>query len=327
MTLYTWATLVRTSAIPELADSFSRIHQLPRLEAIKLTFFPVDTHDSELDWDVEGRYTLQASILTALAASFSIRAPTGLISLSLHNLRTYGGALALPLSFQTVLETLRCFQLSVVYAHGNTAFFNWLDFWRIFPHAVLSPMEQSLTRLTLHNDRLIGASSGLCFTGINFPHLCTLSLSRIVFEPSVGVESFILRHAATIARLELIACRLSIIDGNEDRLPSPSSSLSSPLSPPTLHKAEESILRPAYWGRIWHSFAVKLSALIALHVDERDKNRSYSRPFVCRYVRPGLELSYMEFLSNAPLNEADSAALQRLHLTVAARSEGMHRKF
>ena len=254
MDLYTWVISVRTSAIPELAGSFSRIHQLPRLEAIKLTFFPIDIY--ELDCDVEGRNSLQASIITALAASFSIRAPTGLISLSLHNLRTSGGTLILPLPFQTALETLRCFQLSVVYDYGNngnTTFSNWLDFWCIFfPHAILFPMEQSLTELTLHNDRFIGGSSGLCFTGLNFLRLCTLSLSRIVFEPSVGVESFILRHAATIVQLELIACRLSI-DDNEDRFPYPSSSWSPPLSPPTHHKAKESCLGPAYWGRIWDS--------------------------------------------------------------------------
>ena len=68
---------VRTGATHELGSSFSRIHQLPLLETINLKFFRA--HGHQLDSNNEGRLTLQASILGALAASFSFRAPPKLI--------------------------------------------------------------------------------------------------------------------------------------------------------------------------------------------------------------------------------------------------------
>lgn len=78
---------VRTGATHELGSSFSRIHQLPLLETINLKFFRA--HGHQLDSNNEGRLTLQASILGALAASFSFRAPPKLIPLSPHNLSTW----------------------------------------------------------------------------------------------------------------------------------------------------------------------------------------------------------------------------------------------
>lgn len=72
---------VRTDAIGELASSFARIHKLPQLETIKLKFSPV--YVNEMDSDGEDRLPLQASILGALAASFSVRAPYRLTSLTL----------------------------------------------------------------------------------------------------------------------------------------------------------------------------------------------------------------------------------------------------
>ncbi|KAI9435284.1 hypothetical protein H4582DRAFT_2130594 [Lactarius indigo] len=73
---------IRTNAIRELANSFSRVHQLPRLEAIKLVFYPL--YDNRLGSDGQGRLAAQASILSALVASFSRRACWGLIQAVPH---------------------------------------------------------------------------------------------------------------------------------------------------------------------------------------------------------------------------------------------------
>ena len=70
---------VKPRAINELAELFSRIHQLPRLQTINLSFYP--SHENWL------RVNIQTSILGALVADFSIRTLQNLISLSLHNLR------------------------------------------------------------------------------------------------------------------------------------------------------------------------------------------------------------------------------------------------
>ena len=318
-----WVTSVRTSAIPELASLFSRIHQLPQLETIDLKFSPVDRYGLELDGD--GRFSLQASILDALAASFSICAPSKLIALSLHNLRASDHSPLDSPPFQTVLKSLRCLQLSVLFVrtlNPHTAFTRWSHFWgNVFLCTVLSPTQHSLTELTLHNNTFLGASSGLSLSGLRFPHLCALSLRKLVFEPSVGVEPFILRHTATLARLELVACRL--LD-DDDRFPSPSLSPSTPPST-TFTRNEEFSLSHTHWARIWDCFAAELTALVSLDVYEHDNDRPYSGT-EWLYVRPGLGLSYLEFYK-APFHAVDAAALQRFRTTVAARSKEIHGEF
>ena len=316
---------VRTLAIPQLFSSFSRIHQLPLLESINLTFFPFDdTHES---WS-ESRIclSLQASIIGALAVSFSIspplRPPSKLISLSLHNLRTSDLSPLSSLPFQTVLKTLRRFQLSVLLdfnTHEVMPFNRWLQFWgNVFPNVILSPMQHSLTELTLHNKKLLGASSELSLSGLHFPHLCALSLGRLVFEPSVGVERFILQHAPTLSRLELISCRLLMDHDNEMYISTSRSILSSPPSF-TILTGNEFGPRLIHWARIWDSFSAELAALVVLHVDERDRLEYISK---FRYVRRSrLLLQYLVFSSNETLNAIDAEAFERFHMTVAARAK------
>ncbi|KAI9433403.1 hypothetical protein H4582DRAFT_994631 [Lactarius indigo] len=252
---------VRSSAVHELASSLSRIHQLPRLETINLTFYP--SYGNRID---RGGFALQSSVLGALASSFSVRAPN-LTSLSLHNLRLCTLDLS-PLespSFQTVLTVLRRFQLSVLFdgAPGSdTDFQRWCNFWcTLCPRRILAPMQHSLTELTLHSEANVGALSGLSFSGLHFPHLCALSLRMIVFEPSVDAKQFIVRHATTLARLELIACKLPL--GPDISLP-PS---------PTSRTRDDPSSEPDIWERIWDQFSVELTALVVLHVEERRNDR------------------------------------------------------
>jgi hypothetical protein len=298
---------VRTSATHELASSFSRIHQLPQLETIDLTFLPAD--GCWLDFDAEDRPALQRSILVALASSFSFRAPPKLISLSLRNLRTWDlSPLECP-PFQTVLKHLQRLRLFVLFDRVHdavTALDRWTYFWgTLCFRLILAPTQHALTELTLHADTPVGASLGLSltgmrlpnlcvlsFTGLYFPNLCVLSLRMLVFEPSVGAEPFILRHAATLARLELVKCELLIPND------------------------EESGAGLTRWEHIWDSFATGLTALVALHVDESGVDGSGHR-----YVRHRPELSYWEVSIPAHLDVADTVALERLYVTVAARSE------
>ncbi|KAH9018278.1 hypothetical protein EDB84DRAFT_1679365 [Lactarius hengduanensis] len=287
---------VSPNIIHELADSFSLVHQLPRLETINLTFCPVS--DDSLDPDGGGRLALQASILDALAASFSVRAPPNLTSLSLCNLRILDH---LPLespSFQTFLTPLRSLELSVFIDRGlepETFPASWCHFWTTtFPRMVPAPTHNSLTELTLHGGTPVGASAGLSLAALHFPRLCALSLRVLVFEPSVAVEPFVLRHAATLARLELLGCALPT--GTDTH--------------PSLSGSEESSPRPARWERIWDRFAAELTALVALHVDS----------WGCLYLWPCPGVSF--YLStDHQESEADVAALLRFHMTVAARSE------
>jgi hypothetical protein len=255
---------------------------LSQLETINLVF--LQAYDGRL---LDPNLDLQASILDSLAESFGIRAPSKLTSLYLHNLRTRDLTTLESTPFQTVLKNLQCIRLSVLYDRAHE---RWLHFWgTLFYSSVLSPTQHSLTELALQSNIPVGASSGLSFTGLHFPNLCTLSLHNVVFEPSVGIESFILRHGTTLARLKLITCKLPI--------------------------DTESSSRPTYWEHIWDSFSEDLTALVALHVHESGGDSSGHR-----YVRPALLVSYWEMHTPEHF-AADDAALRRFYLIVAARSE------
>ncbi|KAH9032745.1 hypothetical protein EDB85DRAFT_1953830 [Lactarius pseudohatsudake] len=284
---------VRTSAAFELTRSFCLVNQLPQLEAVDLKFY--SQYGNRLDSGGGDCLSPQACILTALAASFSLRAPPNLTSLSLYNLRISNLFPLDYLPFQTVLKTLRHLRLSVTVKATDTLM--WSHFWGAFcPRTILAQTQPALTELTLHNDSHVGASSGLSFAGLHFPHLCVLSLGKLVFEPSVGVEPFILRHAATLARLKLIACRLPVDPGDLEPHPGPGG-----------------------WDLIWDCFAAELTALVALHVSRLGWD---PLGLVYRYVFPNP--TRMAFLESDALKwriPADVAALQCFHATVAARSE------
>ncbi|KAH8977597.1 hypothetical protein EDB92DRAFT_1957814 [Lactarius akahatsu] len=273
---------------------------LPQLEAVDLKFY--SRYRDRLDSGSGDCLSPQACILTALTASFSFRAPPNLTSLSLYNLRISNlSPLEYP-PFQTVLKTLQHLQLSVTVKATDTLM--WFHFWGVFcPHTILPLTQPALTELTLHSDSHVGASSGLSFAGLDFPHLCVLSLCKLVFEPSVGVKPFILRHTATLARLELIACRLPVDPWDLEPHPGPGG-----------------------WDLNWDCFAAELTALVALHVDERSRLSWDSPSIVYRYVFPNpTRISYLETDALKWRIPADIAALQCFHTTVAARSEEARR--
>ncbi|KAH9059849.1 hypothetical protein EDB87DRAFT_1619816 [Lactarius vividus] len=284
---------VRDGTIDELANSFSRVHQLPRLETINLTFYP--RHGNRLHRDC---LALQSSVLSALVSSFGVYAPN-LKSLSLHNLRTsHLSPLESP-SFQTVLTTLQHFQLFDPLS-PSTVDDSWSHFWGTFRPRMLIPMQQSLTELTVHSSVHVGAFAGLSFDGLHFPRLWALSLGRVVFDTSVDAQNFILRHAATITRLELLMCRL-------------------PISPDALTLAQNKLgSEPDSWGCIWDCFAVKLTALVSLCVDECYDG--YSPDFRYDFHRLWSLINW-DTDTFTPCDATDAAALRRFHMTVNARSE------
>ena len=315
-------SLVRTSAIRELASSFSRIHQLPRLETIDLKFYGT-WHNS----DSKGRLALQNSIIGALAASFSVCAPSKLTSLSMHNLNASVLSLLHSPAFQTVLKTLQRLELLMIIdpALGrNAALDHWMYFWGLCPHIVLFPTQNCLTELTLHSGTYVGSSSGFSLRTLRFPHLRALSLCNLVFDRSVGAEDFILRHAGTLVRLGLLMCKLPFLK-NESLSLSPSTTTTSSQST-TATRDEESSDGARCWDRIWDRFAAGLTALVELHVDERRRDPWGNASLECRYVDPGACVSYWEVNALEPRNAADADALRRFRMIVSARSEKIRGK-
>ena len=157
-------------------------------------------------------------------------------------------------------------------------------------------MQRALTELTLHSDYYVGASSGMTFTGLHFPYLHALSLRNLVFEPSVGVEPFILRHATSLTKLELLTCKLPTYTG-VTWIPSP------PPSDPC-------------WANIWDRFVTELTSLVSLHVDDSERS----------YVLAGLGLFLYLDSDRESQDATDVVALERFHAVVAARLEEVLRR-
>lgn len=152
---------VSSEAINELARTFFRIPQLPQLETINLKFNPVD--DNQTNSDGEDRLSLQSSTLGILHASFSVRGPSKLKSLSLLNIRASNPSPLEILQLQNIFPSLQCLQLSAVSdkAPNSDTFRNrWRYFWRTLRSCMVPIQTQIiLTELTLHSDRLLVAST------------------------------------------------------------------------------------------------------------------------------------------------------------------------
>lgn len=157
-------------------------------------------------------------------------------------------------------------------------------------------MQHVLTELALHSNIPVGATSGLSLDGRHFPSLCALSLRKIVFEPYVSAEHFVLRHPATLAQPELITCKLLI------------------NAPSLFTTDEESTARPS-WEHIWDSFAQELTTLVVLLIDE-----SGGDSLGHLYVRLGPWYRFGRCSLPAHVNAPDAAALRWFYVTVAARS-------
>ncbi|KAH9022091.1 hypothetical protein EDB83DRAFT_89812 [Lactarius deliciosus] len=297
------ASQVNDDAVDELANSFSRVYQLPRLETINLMFYP--RYGTQLGNQLDGGHpALQSSVLSALVSSFSVCTPN-LTSLFLHNLCTSDLSPLESPSFQTILTTLRRFQLSPLFNPPNsvTVDDSWSYFWGTLCPRMLTPMQYSLTELTLHSNVHVGALAGLSFDGLHFPRLCAVSLGRIVFDTPVGAQDFILRHAATLARLELLMCKLPIT-----LTPSISSSIVATVT------VNDPSSDPYNWARVWDCFEAKLTALVSLRVDEFHDGY---------YFQYGSNLGPYAFTT--PRAATNAVALRRLRMTVVARSEKVRR--
>ena len=304
------AISVRTDGIEELASLFSRIYQLFRLETINLRFNPVDGNESDSDSD--GRLSLQSSILSALVASFNVRAPSKLTSLSLHILRASDPHPIETLSMQTILATLQRLKLSAAFASypdPSTVFNRWHGFWGTLWLQIIPVQSQLiLTELTLHSDVPVGTDSGLSLSELHLSCLSMLSLRNTVSSTtSPSAEDFILRHAATLMQLELLRCKVLVSDVRL-LLSSESTNLATDVE----------LRRRPYWDRIWDRFAAELTGIVMLHVDERHRDRKY------RYVQRNFAGSYSVCGGGESRNAADLAALQRFRMTVATRSKETH---
>jgi hypothetical protein len=83
------------------------------------------------------------------------------------------------------------------------------EFWdESVPHMVRS--ATAVTELTIRSDQAVGAAPAMSFEDMFLPRLSSLVLHQFAFQddPGTDVVEFILRHKATLARLELHGCSI-----------------------------------------------------------------------------------------------------------------------
>ncbi|KAF8146945.1 hypothetical protein K438DRAFT_1868322 [Mycena galopus ATCC 62051] len=108
----------------------------------------------------------------------------------------------------------------------------------------------AITSLTIISDQGVGSRPAMALDDIFLPHLSSLVLHQFVFHPYV--VDFVLRHKATLARLELHECSL---DGGERSLDG--DGLPDLLAP---NGGFDGVF-PQPWHAVFASFEAELSAL------------------------------------------------------------------
>ncbi|KAJ7026957.1 hypothetical protein C8F04DRAFT_100617 [Mycena alexandri] len=200
-----------------LKTAFSGLAKFPNLQNLRLTFHDTYQESSGPDFPPEDSshfLLLQNEILAALAAN---PVPSGLVSLTLDNLIAVPNDIYYQDNFHRLFRPLKDLAISVISDESEGWYFQdpIVEFWN---HNVAHIVRNatSVTSLTIKSSQPVGAYPALSFENTFLPHLASLTLHGFVLEPGIpdsDVATFIIRHKATLAHLELRDCS---IDGGED---------------------------------------------------------------------------------------------------------------
>ncbi|KAI0040935.1 hypothetical protein FA95DRAFT_1611403 [Auriscalpium vulgare] len=211
-----------------LTEAFSRLHTLPSLNAISVTFplgkysFKPDFTNGILVSAYEGRVAsvpelrIQLGILARLevfatARYFASQGRAPLRSLTIRNLNPYFTRQLSFSPFRRLFEGLTnlrlCIFTSIDAADGVripllTYFCN-----DILP-SLLRASKSTLRSLTLQVDQVLGYHAGLFLGDLHYPRLQYLSLFNILFSDATGTETFIISHARTLRSLVITDCKI-----------------------------------------------------------------------------------------------------------------------
>ncbi|THH18651.1 hypothetical protein EW146_g2381 [Bondarzewia mesenterica] len=297
-----------------LISAFSHLSALPALDTLVLNLFPYLTEETFHEVvQPSGVLDFQLGILKALSTNSDA---LSLTSLTIDNLIAFYNELYDDPSFLQIfsaLSRLRVTVVSNISIEGGVPFEDdIIEFWeKAISHRILAPpadslagsFAKSLTSLTIHSDKDVGFTPRIVFSGLTYPLLTSLSLQYIFFDDhndintsaSIGVEDFIVRHRSTLTDLELIFCRILVLDdeGTSGR----------------------------FWSQIWSHFANELKVLVNLHVLEVMDLVSvlYNRDRILRYARLVQWGGYMPIYEPMAGEANDGPALQALQEVVATR--------
>ncbi|ETW76786.1 hypothetical protein HETIRDRAFT_106182 [Heterobasidion irregulare TC 32-1] len=168
-------------SLKSLTSSFARIHDLPRLKNLVLSFYR------------EPKLLLQSTILSAI---LSRPHPLSLSSLALDGLMSLHDSIYDLPSFKGLFGSLSSLMITTKFtgdpkSHSRNAY---IRFWEQgIQHSVLGSLSHSLTSFILHSDVDVGIVPRLDFSQATFPVLEFLWLGRILFNAVTHVEDFILQ--------------------------------------------------------------------------------------------------------------------------------------
>ncbi|KAJ6452427.1 hypothetical protein C8R45DRAFT_1083372 [Mycena sanguinolenta] len=217
-----------------LATAFSGLSKFLNLKKLQLNFH--DTYQETPAGDIPDNPThffkVQIGIFTTLAA----HPLPHLASLVVKNLLPIPNEIYNDAHFHEFLRPLRELDIGVLCdIDGCKRWYQQeplLKFWaEIVPDIVRS--ARALTTLTIRSNDPVGACPAMSFKDLYLPELTSLSFHRFAFEPATSqtsrnwpwgtapdsdVAKFILRHGATLQRLELNDCSIDGVEGNFPRL-------------------------------------------------------------------------------------------------------------
>ncbi|KAJ7810760.1 hypothetical protein B0H14DRAFT_2862146, partial [Mycena olivaceomarginata] len=193
---------------------FSGLSQFRNLKILRLNFH---RKFRENDPKSPTHYLLLEQIFAALASNSA--APL-LVSLALNNLIAIPDNIYAQDHFHRLFRSLQELDISVL--SDWQGYYDPLlgEFWdESVPHMVRN--ATAVTALTIHGDQAVGAAPAMSFEDMFLPQLSSLVLHQFAFQDDLDMDvvKFILRHKATLARLELHGC--SIEGGAHGYFPRP----------------------------------------------------------------------------------------------------------
>ncbi|KAJ6489156.1 hypothetical protein C8R47DRAFT_1320240 [Mycena vitilis] len=276
---------------------FSQLSKFRNLQSLRLDFNNRWEEEAETTWDLDPEkpshfLRLQNELFAILAAS----PPPALTSLTLNNLIAVPDDIYGQEDFHTLFASLRELEISVI---SDTSFEGsycqdpLVVFWEdSVAHMVRS--ATAATALTIRSDQPVGACPALSTNGTLLPQLTSLALQNFTLVDDV--VDFILRHKATLTRLELKEC--SIDGGEAGDFPSP-------------------------WHAVFALFRTELSALTTFvlghAVEDRDED-AFERDQRFEYTRLDLGWGYMPWDEQVYGEDQDLPALEELMVVVASRT-------
>ncbi|KAJ6551319.1 hypothetical protein B0H19DRAFT_1378082 [Mycena capillaripes] len=277
-----------------LKSAFSGLSSFPNLQSLRFDFHDCyqEEHFDTVPDDPTHFLLLQNVLFTALAAN----PPPPLVSLTLNNMIAMPDDIYAEEDFLRIFTPLQQLNISVLSTQDGRMYFRQpiRYFWNPNISSIIR-RATALTTLTICSDQPIGVYLTLSLKETLLPHLASLVLHHVALDtsaPDADVVAFILRHRATLTRLELHRCSVNAgPDGVFARL----------------------------WNGIFGLFETELRGLRDF-VLEHGEVTNHSARFLYTYLNPVWGLVY--WLEDIPGEDRDLPALESLKAVVEARREG-----